>query len=347
MTVQQPHSNVSTVSSPTAAGGITSLRRELSFHDWLVLGFVLTLNAAALLAPFGSTGTHCLLQVLAMLLFLLATLLLVRSGWLKHRFSTALLYRIGIYGSVQLSYFVLGGLLPLLHPQTLDHQLYQLDLKWFGVEPALAMDALVTPARTEWFAFFYYTYFFILAVHVIPILFGSRSQRRLGEFALGMLLVFCLGHTGYMLVPGYGPYWGLAGQFQHALPRGFWTDLVMATVASGGSKLDIFPSIHTAAPTFITLYSFRYRHLRPYRYTWIVLAFFSANIIAATMYLRWHYVIDVIAGLLLALLATVLSVRITDWELARREASCSTPNWPLFFSARRSGQPQPPDRSRP
>ncbi len=347
MAVQQPHSNVSPVAPPAATGGLSTLRRELSFHDWLVLSFVLALNAAALMAPPSSRRTACLLQVLAMLLFLIATLLLIRSGWLRHRFSTALLYRIGIYGSVQLSYFILGGLLPLLHPQTLDQQLYQLDLKLFGFEPAVALDALVSPARTEWFAFFYYTYFFILATHVIPILFGCRSQRRLGEFALGMLLVFCLGHTGYMLVPGYGPYRGLSEHFQNALPSGFWTNLVMATVASGGSQLDIFPSLHTAAPSFITLYAFRHRHLRPYRYTWIVLAFVSTNIIVATMYLRWHYVIDVVVGLLLAVLASVLSVRITTWELARREGTCSTPNWPLFLTARRSEPPQRPDPPRP
>ena len=347
MALQQPHPNVSPVAPSAASGGLSTLRRELSFHDWLVLSFVLALNAAALMTPSGPTRTNCLLQVFAMLLFLIATLLLVRSGWLKHRFSAALLYRIGIYGSVQLSYFILGGLLPLLHPETLDQQLYALDLMLFGFEPALAMDALLTPARTEWFAFFYYTYFFILAAHVIPILFGSRSQQRLGEFALGMLLVFCLGHTGYMLVPGYGPHWGLSDQFQNALPSGFWTDLVMATVASGGSQLDIFPSLHTAAPTFITLYSFRHRHLRPYRYTWILLAFVSTNIIVATMYLRWHYVIDVVAGLVLAILASVLSVRVTAWELRRRERVCSTPNWPLFVTARRSEPPPPPGPTQP
>jgi membrane-associated phospholipid phosphatase len=342
MALQQPHTNVSTVAPRATTGGLSALRRELSFHDWLVLSFVVALNGAALLAPSGPTSTNCLLQVFGMLLFLLATLLLVRSGWLRHRFSAALLYRIGIYGSVQLSYFILGGLLPLLHPQTLDQQLYELDLTLFGFEPALAMDPLVSPGRTEWFAFFYYTYFFILAAHVIPILFGCRSQRRLGEFALGMLLVFCLGHTGYMLVPGYGPYWGLSEHFHNPLPNGFWTDLVMATVASGGSKLDIFPSLHTAAPTFITLYAFRHRHLRPYRYTWVVLAFVATNIIVATMYLRWHYVIDVVVGLLLAVLASVLSVRITAWDLARREGTCSTPHWPLFFTSRISEPPQRP-----
>jgi membrane-associated phospholipid phosphatase len=195
------------------------------------------------------------------------------------------------------------------------------------------MDRWVSDLTTEWFAFFYYSYFLMLTLHVLPILFGSRSQRLLGEFTLGMLLVFCVGHVGYMLVPGYGPYWALTEQFQRPLPSGLWADLVMATVASGGSQLDIFPSLHTAAPAFIALYSFRHRHLVPYRYSFALVAFFAVNIILATMFLRYHYVIDVLAGLVLAWAASVLSVRLTDRELARRALAGLSPNWPLFFQS--------------
>ena len=107
----------------------------------------------------------------------------------------------------------------------------------------------------------------------------------------------------------------------------------MATVTSGGSQLDIFPSLHTAAPTMLTLFAFRHRHQRPYRYTWAPLAFFAANIIVATMYLRWHYVIDVVAGLVLAGFAMSVSARLTDRELRRRQAHGLGPSWPLFFGA--------------
>ena len=49
----------------------------------------------------------------------------------------------------------------------------------------------MTPATTEWFAFFYFSYFFVLALHVLPILFASRNARVLAEFAMGMILLFC------------------------------------------------------------------------------------------------------------------------------------------------------------
>ena len=291
---------------------------------------MLILNLGAYLAADVPQRGASMKQAAAMLGFLVVTLLLVRGGWLRHGLFAPLMYRVALYGSVQLSYFFLGGLLPILNDRMLDTELYELDLALFGFEPALAMDAWVTSLTTEWFAFFYFTYFFILALHVIPVLFGTRNQQLLGEFTLGMMLVFCIGHVGYMLVPGYGPYWALADQFSTPLPSGLWSDIVMVTVASGGSQLDIFPSLHTAAPTFITLFSFRYRRLLPFRYTWIPVAFVTANIICATMFLRWHYVIDVVIGLILATLVSVLAARLTDRELARRTAAGLSPNWPLF-----------------
>ncbi|HEX3594862.1 MAG TPA: phosphatase PAP2 family protein, partial [Polyangiaceae bacterium] len=90
------------------------------------------------------------------------------------------------------------------------------------------------------------------------------------------------------------------------------------------------PSLHTAAPTFLALFAFHRRAELPYKYTWPVVTFFAANIIIATMFLRWHYVIDVIAGLCLALLTHVLTVRISEREAARRDALGLGAPWPQW-----------------
>jgi membrane-associated phospholipid phosphatase len=201
----------------------------------------------------------------------------------------------------------------------------------FGVEPAMAMDTIVNSITTEWFAFFYFGYFFLLALHVIPILFLSRRPHILGEFSFGMLFLFTFGHIGYMLVPGYGPYKAMSGEFQNAFPSGMWLDMVMSAVASGGAQKDIFPSLHTAAPTLIALFSFRHRREIPFRYTWPLVAFAAINIIGATMFLRWHYVIDVVAGLTLATTAALVCQVATRWDLARRARENLSPQWPEFF----------------
>jgi hypothetical protein len=319
--------------------------RSLAAADWLVFGYLVLLNVAVLIAPPNPERLHCLVQVIGLLTTFLVSMVLVRGELLKQGFWCALLYRVGIYGTVQQSYFLFRHLLPVVNPGSLDHDLYALDLKLFGVEPAVWMDQFVSPTTTEWFAFFYFCYFFILAAHVIPILLGARRQMLLGEFMLGMLIIVCLGHTGYILVPGFGPYKAMPELFRNELPSGVWMDLVWSTVRSGGAMKDIFPSLHTAGPCFIAMFSFRNRDSLPFRFTWPILAFFAANIIGATMFLRWHYVIDVVAGFALATTAAVVAPRITRWELARRQAQGLGVLVPLFGAGKLGRAPDQVERA--
>jgi hypothetical protein len=322
----------------SAGGFLRRMVRDFGVHDWLVLTYLVLLNLAVLNAPAGAIRAQSLHRVFGLLAFLVITLVLVRGQVMKHDFAAPLLYRLAIYGTVQLSYFFLGEILPLVNSRSLDFGLYHLDLHVFGLEPALAMDHWVNPVTSEWFAFFYFGYFFLLALHVIPILLFSKRERVLGDFALGMLIVFCLGHTIYMLVPGFGPHQAMADQFQHEFPHGMWLDTVMRTVAEGGAQKDIFPSLHTAAPTFIAMFSFRHRDKLPFRYTWPIVAFFAVNIIGATMFLRWHYIVDVVAGLALSTTALLVSGWVTRWELKRRSALGLGQNWPRFFGKRQPGE---------
>ena len=104
------------------------------------------------------------------------------------------------------------------------------------------------------------------------------------------------------------------------------------TVDAGGAQKDIFPSLHTAVPTFIAIFSFRHRRLVPFKYSWPVMAFVATQIIIATLFLRWHYLVDVVAGLTLATTAAFLGPHIADWEAARRERMSVQPAWmPLAF----------------
>ncbi len=295
-----------------------------------MLAYLCGLNLAVLHAPDGATRTHCLLHTFGLLATLLASLLLVRGRVLGPGFVSALLYRAGIYGTVQVSYFFFKDLLPLVNPRALDTKLYALDLALFGFEPAVWLDRIVTPWTTEWFAFFYFWYFFILLWHIFAILLGERDMAVLGEFTLGMLMLFCIGHTVYMLVPGFGPYRAMPDAFRHRFGHGLWLDLVMQTVSASGAMKDIFPSLHTAAPSFIAMFAFRNRDKLPFRYTWPLLTFFAANIIVATMFLRWHYVIDVFAGFALATLTALVAPIVTRWELERRRREGLGPHWPLF-----------------
>ena len=50
------------------------------------------------------------------------------------------------------------------------------------------------------------------------------------------------------------------------------------------------------------------------------MAFFASQIIVATMFLRWHYLIDIFAGIALATVANVVGAKVSSWEAKRRAA---------------------------
>lgn len=307
-----------------------SWAQRFSLNDGVTAAYLLGLNLAwALAEPSPGLARSGPLVLVLLLTYLLLVAGIARSntsgGWWR-----ALCYRLGHFGCVHLSYFVFAGFLPAVNSGSLDAELYALDLTWFGMEPALYFDGFVSSESSEWFSFFYYGYFLLLASHIFPIVFFGRDHRVLAEFALGMTLVCTIGQTCYMLVPGFGPYHHTPELFQNQLPPGFWWDLVTDVVDRGGAQKDIFPSLHTALPTFILLFSFHNRGLYPYRYTWPIVAFVTGNIVIATMFLRWHYLIDIVAGLLLASSAYVASVHATKWEARRRAQLGVGRVWPSW-----------------
>lgn len=307
-------------------------------QDWLVVGYFTYLNLALL----GATGPGIARHAMSMGLMLFGTaavIVLVRSGRFRHGIWAPLLYRLSLQGAVQYSYFLLGSYLPIVNPRNLDAQLHTLDLRFFGFEASVAFDRFITGVTSEWFAFFYFCYFFLLLAHSLPIVMGSRDQRLLSEFSIGIISLYCIGQIVYSLVPGYGPVRELAGQFSSSFPHGLWLDSVMITVANGGAQKDIFPSLHTATPAFLTLFSFRNRRVLPFGYTWPVVGFFALNIVIATLFLRWHWVIDVVAGLVLAWFGWWLGVSLTSWEIRRRTRLGLPNSWPAFtWASRRSSE---------
>jgi len=325
-----------TFSSPPEGAGAWYVRllRELAIHDWVVVAYLTILVAAVGLSPASAAQDQCLGHVTSMLAFCVAVLALVRGGLVKGGVVAPLLYRLAVYGTVQISYFELRELLPVVNSRSLDAELSYIDEHILHFEPSLFLDRFVTPAATEWFAFFYFGYFALLAVHVLPMVFFSRKLRLTAEFAMGMILVYAIAHTVYMLVPGYGPVRFLADRYQHPLPPGFWLDAVLNAVQSGGAQKDIFPSLHTAGPVFLSLFSFRHRDKLPFKYTWPFVAFFSANIVIATMFLRWHYLIDVVAGISLSTGAFLLAGVISRREIDYREQNGLQPVWaPIVLRA--------------
>jgi hypothetical protein len=311
-----------------ASAWLLALARDLAPHDWLILVYfcLLFVGIAFGAGPNRDEATRIVAADVAGLLVGLALTrgdILTRGG-----FASALLYRVTLLTTVLLSYFQLRVILPAAAPRSVDSALYAIDLNVFHYEPSLAWDRFVNPHTTEWFAFFYFGYFFLLAIHVFPFMLAVKNMAMLARFATAIFTVFCCGHLLYILVPGFGPYRYLAGSYQHELVGGVFWKMVEATVSGAGAQKDIFPSLHTAVPTMFAILAFRHRkEFRPFRLTWPIVAFCAFQIVIATMFLRWHYLIDICAGLGLATLAALAADKVVRWDDERRVRLGLPPAW--------------------
>jgi membrane-associated phospholipid phosphatase len=79
--------------------------------------------------------------------------------------------------------------------------------------------------------------------------------------------------------------------------------------------------MHTGGSVWLALFALHQaRRDRRFRVPAALTTFLAANIVAATLVLRWHYVVDVIAGLALASLVAALAFSLAPRETARRRA---------------------------
>ncbi len=313
--------------------------RVLVAHDWLALSYLSLLSLLVLASP-GATQARVLLR-----LALCAAV--ITGGAMVARVATELpvqlrlnVYRLALVLTTLDSYLMLRDLLPLVRSDSVDASLLALDRALLGFEPALWLERFNIAPVVEWFAFFYFSYFLICGIFVIGVLWLSPPSRHTSVFAIGSLMVMFIGHLGYLAVPGFGPVEHLKEAYAGPVQGGFFWNCVQSTVAAGGAQKDIFPSLHTALPTWFTLYSvYRSRDDKRWRVVAVVTGFFALNIIVSTMLLRWHYAIDVFAGLALASLAAFAAPRIAVWETKWRRARDLAPPWPCSAGEPGAGEP--------
>lgn len=287
---------------------------NLAFQDVVTLSFHLFMLGRISIAPESTDQMMGQRFALALFTVTAATLLLVRGELIPPGRFRALFYRLGLFLPVVSSYFEMRFVLQGIQPELLDLKLLALDELLMGTTPAVWLERFNTTPIIEWFSFFYYSYFYLMAVMIIPTLFFDKGQRR-SELLIGAAIVACVGHTLYTFVPGAGPHATLT--FEAPIQGGFFWQAILDTVAQAGAQLDIFPSLHTAYPTLFALHAFGNRDRAPFKYVWPIVAIFAAHMIGATLLLRWHWFVDVLAGLALASTARWIAITIAPKEELR------------------------------
>ena len=198
----------------------------------------------------------------------------------------------------------LSYLIPLIHPRDFDAELAAIDYRLFGAHPTVWLERFTWPAITEVLQIVYVTYYF-LPVILGAVLWRKRWFERYKFWVFIVALGFYVSYLGYILVPATGPRFLPAIKDAQTFPlTGVWlfTSLRETLDHAEGITRDCFPSGHTEL-TLLVLYYARRFHRRTF---WLLLPVGSA-LIFSTVYLRYHYIIDVIAGAATAVIVILIA----------------------------------------
>lgn len=199
----------------------------------------------------------------------------------------------------------LGDLIPWMRPRLLDDALIRIDHAMFGVHPTVWMERIIHPALTTAMQFAYISYYPMSALLGL-VLYLKRRHHEFDEAVFGIMLCFYLSYVGYILVPAVGPRFTLV-DLQTTDIQAIPLVTTIRNTLNGieHNKADAFPSGHTAVALMTLYYSWKTKE----RILFFILAPVITALIFSTVYLRYHYVIDVIGGVLLAALTIPLAPR--------------------------------------
>lgn len=198
-----------------------------------------------------------------------------------------------------------------VNPRDLDPWLIRLDYLLFKTYPTIMLESIHAPLLTDILQVAYSSYYFL------PVAFGLllkvRGQDREFDRSLFfILLCFYLSYVGYLLFPALGPRYAMTHLQSIEIEGLFVAEPIQRLLNTlEGIKRDAFPSGHTGIVLVVSYLAFKYH--RGFFHITLPLILL---LILATVYCRYHYVVDVLGGIGL----TVITLFIGDRCYARNEA---------------------------
>lgn len=203
------------------------------------------------------------------------------------------------------SFYTMRTSVPLLGIPRADDLLLQWDRDLLGETPAVVLQSWLFPGLEDVAMAGYLFFFFYLLGG--PAYYCFRDIPTFRKCIVGLFTMYGLAFSGYTLFPAGGPHYAMVF---HTPLHGRWlVDSMLGAVNRGSNSVDVFPSVHVAASLYLLL--FDWQHYRR-RFWWVLAP--CMVLWWATVYLRFHYFVDLLAGVVVALIG---------WWTARKYAEGS------------------------
>ena len=203
----------------------------------------------------------------------------------------------------------------LVNPNDVDLYLMAWDKYLLGFQPAIYLEQFITPGLTD-FMYSSYSAFLIYILIFSMYLYIKKENAAFRETLVSVILTFYIGYIGYVFFPAVGPKFTMSHMFETSLTGTEITDrlsFLMNYEISEYTRRDCFPSLHNGIIFLILLFAFK--QSRTYALLFLP---FAISLFISTLYLRYHYFIDMVAGFALALIVFYFGPRLNNWWEEKR-----------------------------
>ncbi len=199
-----------------------------------------------------------------------------------------------------LFYEMTGGSIHLFFDNFFDWQLVAFEESVFGINPTLYIDRhLLNTWANEFFSLCYFLYYFMIIAFVV-VVFRRRDDEILKSSLTALSLTFLLSFVLFFIYPVEGPRWYFADAYVNAIESPFSRKLVDMVIDNAAVRGGCMPSSHFGVGLVIQLFCFKYYR----KAAWMILPI-VIGLAIGTVWGRFHYVSDVVAGTLIGLGATL------------------------------------------
>lgn len=190
----------------------------------------------------------------------------------------------------------------VINPGFIDAYLYKMDLIMFGVEPTLWIQNYAHPILTDYLSLTY-SLFLFLPLSLGWVLYLKSRRTQFNTLSTAMMLCLCMGFLLYITFPAGPPrfYAGLTDEFAKYHLTGFfgYYDAIQTKLddANPFKYRASFPSLHVAMSAIPMYYAIKFRKVLPFgRLLATLYLIFGSSLWFSTVYLRHHWVPDIVAG---------------------------------------------------
>jgi membrane-associated phospholipid phosphatase len=191
-----------------------------------------------------------------------------------------------------------------IFPGWFDEYLIKADFALFGVHPTVWLEQFSSYWLNEYMQLVYTSYF-LLTIGFGAYLWIRGKRNEFAVFIASTCVAYYLSYVIFVLFPIESPYHTLRHLQQVELTGGPFTAFINLIEKHGRVHGGAFPSTHVAGAVAV-LFS-AYQFARPIGY-WLTALVFS--ICVSTVYGRYHYVVDVFAGILMAAIGCWVAPRL-------------------------------------